>query len=45
MYKEGVVHTHTHAHTLKYYSTTKKNENSPFSIKWIDLTVDPGLEK
>ena len=29
-------HTHTHMHTLKYYSVIKKNKIPPF-ITWIDL--------
>ena len=36
MDKEDVTHTHTHMHTLKYYSVIKKNKIPPF-ITWIDL--------
>ena len=38
MYKEDVVcmYTHTHAHTMKYYSAIKKNEILSFVTTWMD---------
>ena len=37
MDKEDVVYTHTHTHTLEYYSAIKKNEILPFARMWMDL--------
>ena len=32
-----MVYTHTHTHTLEYYSAIKKNEILPFARMWMDL--------
>ena len=39
--KEDVVHinTHTHAHTMKYYSAIKKDETMPLTATWMDLEI------
>ena len=29
--------THTHTHTLEYYSAMEKNKMMPFAAMWIDL--------
>ena len=39
MDKEDVVYTHTHTHTLEYYSAIKKNEIMPFAATWMDLEM------
>lgn len=33
----GWIHTHTHSHTMEYYSDIKKDEIPPFSITWMNL--------
>ena len=30
-------YTHTHTHTMEYYSAIKKNEIMPFAAAWTDL--------
>ena len=37
MGSDGVVYTHTHTHTMEYYSAIKKNEILPFSAIRMDL--------
>ena len=39
MDKEDVVYTHTHTHTLEYYSAIKKDEIMPFAATWVDLEI------
>ena len=39
MDKEDVVYTHTHTHTLEYYSAIKKNETMPFAATWMRLSL------
>ena len=39
MDKEDVVYTHTHTHTLAYYSAIKKNETMPFAATWMRLSL------
>ena len=31
--------THTHTHTLEYYSAIKKNEMMPFTATWMQLDI------
>ena len=31
--------THTHIHTMEYYSATKKNKIMPFAATWVDLEM------
>ena len=35
--KMWCVYTHTHTHTLEYYSEIKKNEILPFATAWMEL--------
>ena len=37
MGKEDVVYTHTHTHTMEYYSAIQKNKILPFAATWLDL--------
>ena len=39
MDKEDVVYSHTHVHTMEYYSAIKKNEVMPFAATWVDLEI------
>ena len=39
MNKEDVVYTHTHTHTLEYYSAVKKNKIVPFAATWMHPEV------
>ena len=32
-----MAHTHTHIHTIEYYSAIKRNEILPFVTTWMDL--------
>ena len=34
-----VLYTHTHTHTMEYYSAIKKNETMPSATKWMDLEI------
>ena len=33
------IHTHTHAHTIDYYSAIKRSEIMPFAAIWIDIEI------
>ena len=37
MDKEDVVYTHTHTHTMEYYSAIKSIKILPFAATWMDL--------
>ena len=39
MDKEDVVYTHTHTHTMEYYTAIKKNEIMSFAATWMDLEI------
>ena len=32
-------YTHTHTHTMKYYSARKQNKTMPFAAPWMDLEI------
>ena len=34
-----MVYSHTHVHTMEYYSAIKKNEVMPFAATWVDLEI------
>ena len=36
---KDVVYSHTHVHTMEYYSAIKKNEVMPFAATWMDLEI------
>ena len=33
------MYTHTHTHTMEYYSAIKKNKIMPFAATWMDLEM------
>ena len=35
--KMWCVYTHTHTHTMEYYSAVKKNKVMPFAATWMQL--------
>ena len=39
MDKDDVVYSHTHVHTMEYYSAIKKNEIMLFAATWMDLEM------